>query len=213
MFVARWRRSSRSHGERPRGGAIAARLFGRGTQRLASSPVRAREAIDLTRDDRGRALISNDRTNELESPMAMADVIGVPPAETALPRAMPLSSRGAFEPIATNDCAPGIRAMPIGDYRVLFEAFIATCPPVDVAAPGGTIHGALIASLVRTTTPRWYDNWTAAALSPQRPPPTFPTLGRHPETRYELADSLDAKPEWETANDARVVGRDAGLGE
>jgi hypothetical protein len=180
---------------------------------LASSPVRTRGAIDLTREDEGRALIRIDRTNELESPMAMADVIGVPPAETALPSAMPLSSRGAFEPIATNDDVHGMRAAPLGDYRIVFAAFTGTCLPVDEAARMRTRHGDLIARLVRTTTPRWYDNWTAAARSPQRPPPVFPAAECRPGYRYELADSLDAQPEWKAANDARGVRRDTGLGE
>jgi hypothetical protein len=63
--------------------------------------------------------------DELETLMAMADVIGVPPAVTALPRARPHIRRGAFEPAPpARDSAPdagkeGMRAVLIGDYRTV----------------------------------------------------------------------------------------------
>jgi hypothetical protein len=144
---------------------------------LASSPVRARVANDLTREDKGRSLFPADRIDELESPVAMADVIGVPPAETALPRAEPVSRRGAFEPVSANVSKQELRAAIVGDYRAVFAAF-AALDRFDEEAERIRRHGELIASLVRTTTPRWYDNWTAVALSPQRPPPIFPANGR-----------------------------------
>jgi hypothetical protein len=158
-----------------RRGASAARLFGRGAQGLASIPLKAREAIELTRrDEVGRFSIATARIDALETPMAMADVIGVPPAEMALPRAGLLSRRGAFEPAlaADNEAASdgGMRAAPIGDYRTVFAAFTQMRTLTAAQAAGAARmrerHGDMIARLVRTTTPRWYDNWTAAAQTP-----------------------------------------------
>jgi hypothetical protein len=150
---------------------------------LASIPLKAREAIELTRrDDAGPALIANDRIDALEMLMAMADVIGAPPAETGLPRAGLLFRRGVFEPALAADieAAPdgGMRAAPIGDYRTVFAVFTQMSMRTAIPAAGPARmrerHGDMIARLVRTTTPRWYDNWTAAAPPPQRPPPFFP---------------------------------------
>lgn len=138
---------------------------------MASIPLKAREAVELTRrDEAGRFLIATDRIDALETPMAMADVIGAPPAETFLPRAGLLSRRGAFEPApaAANEAAPDgdMRAVPLGDYRAVFAAFSQINAPAAEAAEAALMrerHGDMIARLVRTTTPRWYDNWTAAA--------------------------------------------------
>jgi hypothetical protein len=122
--------------------------------------------------------MANDRIDALEMLMAMADVIGAPPAETGLPRAGLLFRRGVFEPAlaADNEAAPdgGMRAAPIGDYRIVFAVFSQTSMLTAVAARMRERLGDMIARLVRTTTPRWYDNWTAAAPPPQRPPPIFP---------------------------------------
>jgi len=142
---------------------------------LTSSPVRARIANDLTREDEVRSLSPADRIDELESPVAMADVIGVPPAETTLPRAGPDTRRGAFETLSANNCDHQPLAATAGDYRAVFAAFAELNQRRAEAPRMCTIHGKLLASLIRTTTPRWYDNWTAAALSPQRPPPVFPS--------------------------------------
>ena len=137
---------------------------------MASISPKAREAIELT-----RAGIGADRKDAIETLMAMADVIGVPPAEMALPRAGLLFRRGAFAPYVTAadiSAAPdgGMRAVPIGDYRAVFAAFsrinALTAGPPAGAAHMRERHGAMIARLVRTTTPRWYDNWAAAASTP-----------------------------------------------
>jgi hypothetical protein len=157
-----------------RRGASAARLFGRGAQGLASIPLKAREAIELTRrEEVGRFSIATARIDALETPMTMADVIGVPPAETDLPRAGLLSRRGAFEPAlaADNEAVPdgGMRAASIGDYRTVFAAFTQMNARTAAAIGAARMrerHGDMIARLVRTTTPRWYDNWTAAAQTP-----------------------------------------------
>ena len=135
---------------------------------MASISPEAREAIELT-----RAGIGADGNDAIETLMAMADVIGVPPAEMALPRAGLLFRRGAFAPdeTATDISAVpdgGMRAVPIGDYRAVFAAFSRTgaLTAGSVAARMRERHGAMIARLVRTTTPKWYDNWAAAASTP-----------------------------------------------
>jgi hypothetical protein len=119
----------------------------------------------------------------------MADVIGVPPAETALPRAWLLFRRGAFSPaLAANDSARDVgsgvmRAALIGDYGAVFAAFVEmnrlTATPAADAARMRERHGDLIARLVRTTTPRWYDNWTAAAYPHGGRRPSLPSAGDH----------------------------------
>jgi hypothetical protein len=138
--------------------------------------------------------------DELETLMAMADVIGVPPAETALQRVGHLFRRGAFEPaLTTIKPAPevmsgGLRATPIGDYGSFLAAFTAISGPTAASAGAarmGERHGELIARLVRTTTPKWYDNWTAAAITPRRPPPIFRFAGdRRPPGATEPVPSL-----------------------
>jgi hypothetical protein len=217
-----------------RRGASAPRLFGRGAQGLASIPLKAREAVELTRrNDVGRAPIATDRIDELETLMAMADVIGVPPAETALPRAGLLSRRGGFEPAlavdnpalaADTEAAPDgrMRAAPIGDYRTVFAAFTQmnalSGAPLAEAARMRERHGNIIARLVRTTTPKWYDNWTAAALSPQRPPPIFPFARRSSPPGEALwvrkpdlsAHSHHPQAEREVANDPRMQMESSG---
>jgi tetratricopeptide (TPR) repeat protein len=147
----------------------------------------------------------DNRIDELETLMAKADAIGVPPAETALLNARLLFRRGAFEPaLAAAKSAPeagdgGARAQLIGriadrlgDHRAAFAAF-AEMNRLTAASAAGTAQMAegyrnMIARLVRTTTPRWYDNWTAAAISPQRPPPIF--LFGFPRSGTTLLDTM-----------------------
>jgi hypothetical protein len=46
----------------------------------------------------------------------------------------------------------------------------------------------MIARLIRTTTPMWYENWTAAAPSSERPPPVF--LFGFPRSGTTLLDTM-----------------------
>ena len=68
---------------------------------MASIPLEAREASELA-----RTLPGINRTDALETPMAMADVIGDPPAETVVPRAWLLFRRGAFQPMSAAARSP-----------------------------------------------------------------------------------------------------------
>jgi len=151
-------------------------------------------------------LIERDnRIDELEALMAKADAIGIPPAETGLLKARLLFRRGAFESaLAAARSAPeagdgGARAQLIGriadrlgDHATAFAAFAEMNRLTAASAVGtarmGQDYRDMIAHHVRTTTPRWYDNWTAAALSPQRPPPVF--LFGFPRSGTTLLDTM-----------------------
>jgi tetratricopeptide (TPR) repeat protein len=147
----------------------------------------------------------DNRIDELETLMVKADAIGVPPAETALLRARLLFRRGAFEAaLAAARSAPeagdgGARAQLIGriadrlgDRKAAFAAFAEMNRLTAASAPGtarmGEDYRNMIARLIRTTTPMWYENWTAAAPPTLRPPPIF--LFGFPRSGTTLLDTM-----------------------
>jgi tetratricopeptide (TPR) repeat protein len=147
----------------------------------------------------------DNRIDELETLMVKADAIGVPPAETALLRARLLYRRGAFEAaLAAARSAPetgdgGARAQLIGriadrlgDHKAAFAAFAEMNRLAAASAAGtarmGEDYRNMIARHVRTTTPMWYENWTAAALPTLRPPPIF--LFGFPRSGTTLLDTM-----------------------
>jgi len=147
----------------------------------------------------------DNRIDEFESLMVKADAIGVSPAETALLRARLLFRRGAFEhALEAARSAPeagdgGARAQLIGriadrlgDHKAAFAAF-AEMNRQAAAAAGGTArmgedYRNMISRRFRTTTPKWYEHWAAAAISPPRPSPIF--LFGFPRSGTTLLDTM-----------------------
>jgi tetratricopeptide (TPR) repeat protein len=147
----------------------------------------------------------DNRIDEFESLMVTADAIGVPPAETALLRARLLFRRGALpQALAAARSAPetgdgGARAQLIGriadrlgDHETAFAAFAEMNRQAAATAGGagrtGEDYRNMISRRLRTTTPKWYENWAAAALSPPRPSPVF--LFGFPRSGTTLLDTM-----------------------
>jgi tetratricopeptide (TPR) repeat protein len=153
----------------------------------------------------GDLIERDNRIDELETLMAKADAIGVPPAETALLRARLLCRRGAFEAaMAAARAAPeagdgGARAELIGriadrlgDHETAFAAFAEMNRLIAASSAGAARMGEdyrnMINRLVRTTTPRWYETWAAATPPTPRPPPIF--LFGFPRSGTTLLDTM-----------------------
>src|SRR6185437_10615007 len=78
------------------------------------------------------------------------------------------------------------------DHKTAFAAFAEMNRQTAESAPGtarmGEAYRNMIARLLRTTTPRWYENWAAAAPPTSRPSPIF--LFGFPRSGTTLLDTM-----------------------
>ncbi|HYJ53245.1 MAG TPA: sulfotransferase, partial [Allosphingosinicella sp.] len=147
----------------------------------------------------------DNRIDELETLIARAESLGVPPADTALPRARLAFRRGAFEDaLAAARAAPdaadgGARAELIGrisdrlgDSEAAFTAFAEMNRRAAAATAGAKEMAADFRARIRrharATTPMWFQGWAAAANSSVRPSPIF-LLG-FPRSGTTLLDTM-----------------------
>lgn len=147
----------------------------------------------------------DNRSDELETLIARAEDLGVPPADTALARARLLFRRGAFgAALAALHSAPdsadgGARAELVGrisdragDTEAAFAAFAEMNRRAASHAGGARQMAADFRAMVqrhaRTTTPMWFQGWAAATPSSERPSPVF-LLG-FPRSGTTLLDTM-----------------------